>query len=136
MGLALIPRGPAGRISANNAVGVAGNAATRHPEQVRRVLAWLGSAAGNRYLGLDGNTIPAVVSEQRVYRDYWAGRGVDVSPFFDVLRDGQTGAGGGPGFPAALEAMDPILAEMFLGRVPVPLALERAQAAATDAVRG
>lgn len=134
-GLALIPQGPAGRISANNSIGVAGNAGSRHPEQTRRVLAWLGSAAGNRYLGVDGNTIPAVVSEQQVYRDYWARRGVDVSPFFDALRDGQTAAGGGPGFPAALKAMDPALAEMFLGRVPVATALDEAQAAADDAMR-
>ncbi|MFE2956388.1 extracellular solute-binding protein [Nocardia tengchongensis] len=126
-GLAMIPAGPAGRVSANNAIGVAGNAATAHPEAARRVLAWLGSAAGNRYLGLDGATIPAVVSEQQVYRDYWARHGVDVSPFFDVLRGAKISAGGGAGFPAALQAITPILDEMYLGRIPVPEALARAQ---------
>lgn len=126
-GLAMIPAGPAGRVSANNAIGLAGNAATPHPAAVRRVLAWLGSAAGNRYLGIDGATIPAVVSEQQVYRDYWARHGVDVSPFFDVLRDQEIAAGGGAGFPAALEAMTPIFDEMYLGRIPVPDALARAQ---------
>ncbi|MFF0634061.1 ABC transporter substrate-binding protein [Nocardia sp. NPDC004151] len=132
-GLAMIPEGPAGRVSANNAIGVAGNAATAHPDAVRRVLAWLGSAAGNRYLGLDGNTIPAVVSEQQVYRDYWARRGVDVSPFFDVLRGRTISAGGGPGFPVALQAITPIFDEMYLGRIPVPEALTRAQRAADTA---
>ncbi|WP_459963672.1 ABC transporter substrate-binding protein [Nocardia sp. IFM 10818] len=132
-GLAMIPAGSRGRISANNSIGVAGNAASEHPDAVRRVLAWLGSAAGNRYLGLDGATIPAVTSEQQVYRDYWARLGVDVSPFFEVLRDGWIAAGGGPGFPAALETIDPILDEMFLGRIPVPRALDRAQQAATEA---
>lgn len=133
-GLALIPQGPKGRISANNSIAVAGNAASPHPEATRRVLAWLGSAAGNRYLGVDGATIPAVVAEQQVYRDYWARHGVDVTPFFEVLRDGWISGGGGPGFPAALEAMDPILAEMFLGRLPVASALQRAQDAGDRAL--
>ncbi|AYF78983.1 sugar ABC transporter substrate-binding protein [Nocardia yunnanensis] len=126
-GLAMIPAGPAGRVSANNAIGLAGNAATAHPEAMRRVLAWLGSAAGNRYLGTAGATIPAVVSDQQVYRDYWAGHGVDVSPFFEVLRGTTIAAGGGTGFPAALQAMTPILDEMYLGRIPVADALSRAQ---------
>ncbi|WP_405134174.1 ABC transporter substrate-binding protein [Nocardia sp. NBC_01388] len=133
-GLALIPQGPVGRLSTDNSVGVAANAASKHPAAVRRVLAWLGSPAGDRYLGVDGATIPAVISERQVYQDYWARHGVDVSAFFDVLRDGQIAAGGGPGFPAALKAMDPILAEMFSGRIPVAAGLERAQAAANDAV--
>ncbi|MGW4716341.1 ABC transporter substrate-binding protein [Nocardia sp. NPDC004260] len=133
-GVALLPAGPAGRVSTNNAIGVAGNAATRHPDAVRRVLAWLGSGAGNRHLGEGGATIPAVVSEQQRYRDYWAGKGVDVSPFFDVLRGPRISSGGGPGFSAALRAVDPIFAEMYLGRIPVPEALSRAQAAAEAAV--
>ncbi|WP_307817283.1 ABC transporter substrate-binding protein [Nocardia acididurans] len=133
-GVAMIPAGPAGRVSAGNAIGLAGNTAARHPEAVRRVLAWLGSAAGNRYLAADGNTIPAVVSEQQVYRDYWARRGVDVSPFFDVLRGGQIAAGGGAGFQAAIRAILPVFDEMFLGRVPVDEALDRAQAVGDEII--
>ncbi|WP_174188715.1 ABC transporter substrate-binding protein [Nocardia barduliensis] len=133
-GVAPLPEGPAGRVSTNNAIGVAANAATRHPDAVRRVLAWLGSGAGNRYLAEGGAAIPAVVAEQQRYRDYWAEKGVDVSPFFDVLRGPRISSGGGPGFPAALRAMDPIFAEMYLGRIPVPEALARARAAAESAV--
>ncbi|WP_051179631.1 ABC transporter substrate-binding protein [Nocardia concava] len=133
-GLAMIPEGPDGRVSADNAIGVAGNTASAHPEAVRRVLAWLGSADGNRYLGAEGATIPAVVSDQQVYRDYWARHGVDVSPFFDVLQGKTIAAGGGAGFPAALRAITPILDEMYLGRIPVPDALARAQREANAAV--
>ncbi|MFI5778352.1 ABC transporter substrate-binding protein [Nocardia sp. NPDC051570] len=132
-GVALMPRGPAGRVSTDNAIGVAGNATTRHPDAVRRVLAWLGSAEGNRYLGENGATIPAVVADQGVYREYWARKGIDVSPFFDVLDGPRIGSGGGPGFAAALKAIDPILGEMFLGRIPVPEALSRARDAAQQA---
>ncbi|MCM6777047.1 sugar ABC transporter substrate-binding protein [Nocardia sp. CDC159] len=132
-GVAMLPHGPAGRVSTDNAIGVAGNAATRHPDAVRRVLAWLGGAAGNRYLGVHGATIPAVSAVQQVYRDYWSRRGIDVGPFFDVLAGPRIESGGGPGFPAALKAIDPILGEMFLGRIPVPEALARARAAAERA---
>ncbi|MEU2031065.1 extracellular solute-binding protein [Nocardia amamiensis] len=133
-GVAPLPHGPSGRVSTNNAIGVAGDAATRHPDAVRRVLAWLGSGAGNRYLARDGATIPAVVTEQGAYRDYWAAKGVDVSPFFDVLRGPRIPSGGGPGFPAALRAIDTIFAELYLGRIPVREALSRARAAAEAAV--
>nr|WP_221333207.1 sugar ABC transporter substrate-binding protein [Nocardia transvalensis] len=132
-GIAMIPSGPAGRVSTNNAIGVAGNAGSKHPEAVRRLLAWLGSAEGNRYLVQDGATIPAVVADQRFYRDYWSAKGIDVSPFFDVLDGPRISSGGGTGFTAALEAIKPVLGEMFLGRIPVPEALSRAVAAGTAA---
>ncbi|MGY1869504.1 MULTISPECIES: ABC transporter substrate-binding protein [Nocardia] len=132
-GVALLPEGPDGRVSTNNAIGVAANAATRHPDAVRRVLAWLGSGAGNRYLAEGGAAIPAVVAEQQRYRDCWGGKGVDVAPFFDVLRGPRISPGGGPGFPAALRAVEPIFAEMYLGRIPVPEALSRARSAAESA---
>ncbi|WP_227985044.1 ABC transporter substrate-binding protein [Nocardia spumae] len=132
-GIAMIPAGPAGRVSTNNAIGVAANANSAHPEAVRRVLSWLGSPAGNRYLAAGGQTIPAVVSDQQVYRDHWSAKGIDVAPFFDVLRGRRIESGGGPGFTAALRAVDAIFDEMFLGRIPVPEALSRAQAAAEAA---
>ena len=134
-GIAMLPAGPAGRVSTDNAIGIAANARTAHPDAVRRVLSWLGGPAGNRYLAEGGRTIPAVVSDQQVYRDHWAGEGVDVSPFFDVLREGRIESGGGPGFAAALEAIDAIFDEMFLGRIPVPEALARAQRAAEEAAQ-
>ncbi|MGV9674311.1 ABC transporter substrate-binding protein [Nocardia sp. NPDC003482] len=132
-GVAMLPSGPAGRVSTNNAIGVAGNAATRHPDAVRRVLAWLGSAEGNRFVGENGTTVPAVLADQPIYREYWSRKGIDVRPFFDVLTGPRIASGGGPGFPAALKAIEPILAEMFLGRTPVPDALHRARAAAERA---
>ncbi|MCX4096447.1 ABC transporter substrate-binding protein [Nocardia sp. alder85J] len=135
-GVAPMPAGPAGRVSTNNSIGVAGNAASRHPEATRRVLAWLGSAEGNAYLAADGATIPAVVADQHLYRDFWTRAGVDVSPFLEVLAGRRTEPGGGPGFPAALEAVTAVLAEMFQGRIPVPEALSRAQAAGRAAAAG
>ncbi|BBZ67851.1 sugar ABC transporter substrate-binding lipoprotein UspC [Mycolicibacterium insubricum] len=128
-GIAPMPAGPQGRVSVTNGIVAAGNAATAHPEQVRRLLAWLGSAEANAYLGADGVAIPAVRSAQHGYLQYWAGRGVDVAPFFDVLAGPHAEVPAGAGVPAGLAAIKPFFDEMFLGRLPVDTALARAQAA-------
>ena len=50
-GVAMLPAGPAGRVSVTNGIVAAGNPASRHPDAVRQVLAWLGSTRGNEYVG-------------------------------------------------------------------------------------
>jgi multiple sugar transport system substrate-binding protein len=84
-GVAMLPSGPKGRVSVTNGIAAAGNSASKHPDAVRQVLAWMGSAAGNVYLGRTGAAIPAILSAQSGYLDYWAAKGVDVTPFFSVL---------------------------------------------------
>ncbi len=131
-GLAMLPEGPAGRVSVTNGIAAAGNSATTHPAEVRQVLAWLGSAQGNAFVGADGAAVPAVLGAQRAYFDYWSGRGVDVSPFFRVLDGPRIPAPGGAGFAAGYQAITPYFDEMFLGRLPVEEALAQAQAAANS----
>ena len=98
------------------------------------MLAWLGSHQGNEYLGRQGAAIPAVLSAQHVYFDYWARRGVDVTPFFAVLDGPRIPAPGGfAGFPAGNQAIKPYFDEMFLGRTDVAATLRRAQDAANTA---
>ena len=132
-GVALLPAGPVGRVSVTNGIAAAGNSASPHPEAVRDVLEWMGSADGNAYLGAGGVAVPAVLAAQRTYFDYWAGKGVDVAPFFDVLRGPRIPAPGGAGFAAGFDALKPYFDEMFLGRLDVGQALARAQAAANAA---
>jgi multiple sugar transport system substrate-binding protein len=132
-GVALLPAGPVGRVSVTNGIAAAGNAAAPHPEAVREVLQWMGSADGNAYLGASGAAVPAVLAAQRTYLDHWAGKGVDVAPFFDVLRGPRIPAPGGAGFAAGFDALKPYFDEMFLGRLDVGQALARAQAAANAA---
>jgi multiple sugar transport system substrate-binding protein len=134
-GVVPMPIGPVGRVSVTNGIAAAANSATRHPDAVRKVLAWMGSARGNRYLGARGAAIPAVLQAQTAYFDYWAGRGVDVGPFFSVLDGPRIPAPGGPGFAAGYEALQPYFDEMFLGRADVATALGDAQAAANAAAR-
>jgi multiple sugar transport system substrate-binding protein len=112
-----------------------GNSTSKHPDAVRQVLAWMGSDEGNAYLGRQGAAIPAVLSAQRVYFDYWAAKGVDVTPFFAVLNGPRIPAPGGAGFPAGDVAMKSYFDEMFLGRGDVAATLRRAQEAANAAAR-
>jgi len=132
-GVALLPAGPVGRVSVTNGIAAAGNSASRHPKAVRDVLEWMGSADGNAYLGASGAAVPAVLAAQRTYLDYWAGKRVDVAPFFDVLRGPRIPAPGGAGFAAGFDALKPYFDEMFLGRLDVGQALAQAQAAANAA---
>ncbi|NTY63371.1 ABC transporter substrate-binding protein [Mycolicibacterium sphagni] len=132
-GVALLPTGPAGRVSVTNGIVAAGNPASRHPDAVRQVLAWLGSTRGNEYIGRQGAAIPAVLPAQAVYFDYWSAKGVDVRPFFSVLDGPRIAAPGGAGFAAGYQAIKPYFDEMFLGRTPVTEALAAAQQAANAA---
>jgi multiple sugar transport system substrate-binding protein len=132
-GVAMLPIGPAGRVSVTNGIAAAGNPATRRPEAVREVLAWLGSREGNVYVGRRGSAIPAVLPAQQVYFDYWSAKGVDVTPFFRVLDGPRIDAPGGAGFAAGYQAIKPYFDEMFLGRRPVADALAAAQRAANIA---
>jgi multiple sugar transport system substrate-binding protein len=132
-GVVAMPVGPVGRVSVTNGIAAAGNSATKHPDAVRQVLAWMGSTQGNQYVGASGAAIPAVLEAQRVYFDFWARRGVDVKPFFSVLDGPRIPAPGGPGFPAGYQALQPYFDEMFLGRADIAHTLGDAQAAANAA---
>jgi multiple sugar transport system substrate-binding protein len=133
-GVTMLPIGPAGRVSVTNGIVAAGNSNTAHPQAVRAVLAWLGGK-GNEYLGRSGAAIPAVLSAQRVYFDYWKARNVDVKPFFAVLDGPRITAPGGAGFAAGFQAVKPYFDEMFLGRRPVAETLAAAQRAANTAAQ-
>jgi multiple sugar transport system substrate-binding protein len=134
-GVATLPTGPVGRVSVTNGIAAAGNSASKHPDAVRQVLAWMGNDQGNGYLGRRGAAIPAVLSAQRVYLGYWAAKGVDVSPFFTVLNGPRVSAPGGAGFAAGYQALKPYFDEMFLGRGDVAATLKQAQSAANAAAR-
>ena len=134
-GVAMMPEGPVGRVSVTNGIAAAGNTATKHPDAVRQVLGWMGSKEGNEYLSRHGAAIPAVLSAQPVYFDFWAAGGVDVTPFFAVLQGPRTAAPGGAGFAAGNDALKPYFDEMFLGRGDVAGTLKQAQAAANAAAQ-
>ncbi len=133
-GVTMLPTGPAGRVSVTNGIVAAGNSATRHPDAVRELLAWMGGR-GAEFLGRSGAAIPAVISAQQSYLDYWSAKDVDVAPFFAVLDGRRITAPGGTGFAAGFQAIKPFFDEMFLGRRPVAETLAAAQRAANTAAQ-
>ena len=133
-GVAPLPAGPAGAISVTNGVIAAGNAHSKHPDAVDKVLRWLGSAEGSAAIGEDGSASPAVVAAQQGFLDYWKRKDVDVSPLYEVLKNGSVQAPQGAGWAKAQDAFGPVFEEMFLGRIPVADALKKAQTAANAAI--
>ncbi|QNE43946.1 extracellular solute-binding protein [Frigoribacterium sp. NBH87] len=133
-GVAMMPAGPAGRVSVSNGIVAAGDAHTAHLDDTAKVLAWLGSTDGAEYIGRDGAAVPAVTGAQEPYYAYWASRGVDVSPFFDVIASGDTIPAPTSLYGTAQPALDPLLDQVFAGSLPVPEGLAAAQAAAEAAV--
>ena len=133
-GVAMMPAGPAGRVSVSNGIVAAGNAHTSHLDDTAKVMAWLGSTDGSEYIGRDGAAVPAVIGAQEPYYAYWASRGVDVSPFFDVVASGDTIPAPTSIYGVAEPAIDPLLDQVFAGTLPVPEGLAAAQAAAEAAL--
>lgn len=133
-GLTTVPQGPAGSVTVANGIIAAASSTTKHEDAVTEVLAWIGSEEGASYIAADGSAFPAVLGAQQTYLDYWAGEGVDVTPFLDAA-DGATigaphGAKAGAGATAAAE----ILKEVFLGRLDVAAGVTQAQEAANSAI--
>jgi multiple sugar transport system substrate-binding protein len=136
-GVVNLPAGPAGAVSVTNGISVMGNAASAHPEAVAKVLTWLGSADGNQQIGSTGANLPGVLAAQQVYLDYWAAEQVDLTPFFDAIKNvTPIPAPVGANFAAGYAAIDPVLDEVFLGRTPVAEGLKQANQDANAAIAG
>jgi multiple sugar transport system substrate-binding protein len=76
-----------------------------------------------------------VLKAQPVYFDYWAAKGVDVTPFFSVLDGPRIPAPGGAGFAAGNDALQSYFDDMFFDRGDVATILMQAQVAANAATR-
>lgn len=137
-GVAAMPAGPAGRVSVTNGIVAAGNAHTDSPEATAKVLTWLGSDEGNRFVGSTGAGVPAVVSAQQSFFDFWNAKNVDVARFFEVLaNDAPTISPPQLSNYSEVEAVyRPILNDVFAGKIEVGPGIQQAQDAANSAVAG
>lgn len=135
-GLAPIVEGPKGRIGVVHGVAALGNADSKHPEAVTKVLAWLGSAKGQEALGATGAAFPAALDAQKSFTDYWTAKGVDTAEFAKAAAGENTAAPLGPRSNAGLNAIGEVFPEMFAAQVPVADALKQAQDGANEAVAG
>jgi multiple sugar transport system substrate-binding protein len=133
-GVAPMVAGPAGRVSVVNSVIAAGNARTPHPDAVARVLDWIGSEAGADPVGGRGAALPAVTGSQQKFFDYWRERGVETGYFGSLGGTATIDPPLGPKFGTGSRAFNPVLGEVFAGRLPVGPGLQQAQDAANAAV--
>ncbi|MGW6195574.1 ABC transporter substrate-binding protein [Kribbella sp. NPDC055110] len=134
-GVVNLPKGPAGSISVTNGIVAVGNAQSKHLDATKKLLEWLGTAEGNSAIGKTGANLPAVLAAQQSYFDYWKSKGVDVTPFFDVVKNNPIiPAPVGEKYGAASTAAQPTLNEVFLGRLPVAEGLQKANDAANAAL--
>lgn len=130
-----LPSGPTGRISPTNGIVAAASSATADAVAQDALLQWLGSTEGAAAIGESGSTLPAVQSAQAAYLEYWSRRGIDVTPLFEVLKNGWIQPPQGENYGAAADAMQPYFDEVFLGARPLQEGLEEAERAANDAMR-
>ncbi len=137
-GIASMPAGPQGRVSVTNGIVAAGSAHTAHLDATTRVLKWLGSEEGNRFVGSSGAAVPAVVSAQRAYFDYWGAKNVDVSKFFEVLANNvpTITPPQSAHFAKVEAAFGPIFNDVFSGKLPLMPGLQEAQDAANAVIDG
>lgn len=136
-GTAMLPAGPAGAVSVTNGIVAVGNVKTAHQTATEKVLKWIGTKEGNAPIGATGANLPGVTAAQQSYFDYWKGQGVDVSPFFDVVKNKPTiPAYAGQNFTPASTAAKPFLDQVFLGQLPVQSGLQQAQDAGNKAMNG
>ncbi|MDO5727294.1 MAG: sugar ABC transporter substrate-binding protein [Bowdeniella nasicola] len=126
-GLAPMVAGPEGRVSVVHSVAAVGNADTPHKDATIKVLKWIGSKDGQVALASSGAAFPAVVDAQDEYVQYWKDQGVDVSAFQKAAEGTTTKAPIGANIGAGMDATADTIKDMFLGRIPVAQALEKAQ---------
>jgi len=132
-GIAPMPAGPKGAVSVVNSVIVAGNAKSKSVEATTKVLQWMGSADGAKFIGSTGAAVPAVTSAQAAFTDYWKGKKVDPTQFAKQGAMPSISAPAGENYGAAFGAWKPTFDEIFLGRTPVQEGLVKAEAAANKA---
>lgn len=134
-GIARIPAGPAGRVSVVNGIIAAGNAKAHNADATKKVLDWIGSKESADIIAADGSAFPAVTTAQSSYTEHWKKQDVDTKPFTQAAKGKSIGAPHGPKANNADIKANPILKEMFLGRLSVKAGLKKAQAAANKAIK-
>lgn len=129
-GLAPVPAGPDGAVTVVDGVAAAVNAASPNPEATIEVLHWISSADGQSALASHGVGVPAATGAQDLFLRAWADRGVDASAALEA--PAVVTAATGPRAQEVLQAVRPVLAQLYRGELPLGEALAAAQGAAEE----
>ncbi|MBC7724201.1 MAG: sugar ABC transporter substrate-binding protein [Burkholderiaceae bacterium] len=117
LGIAQVPAGPIGHpVSMYNGLGDSISAQTDYPEEAAKFVAYLGSDACQIMVGEEGVVFPARPAGTEAAVAAFESRGLDVSPFTDLVDDGYTVL-----FPVTtngaeiLSIMVPVLEAIYIG---------------------
>jgi len=133
-GVAPFPSGPAGSLSVTNSVVLASSATTDMPREQQLLAEWLGSAEGQRAIGISGSALPAAIDAQADYRAFWAEQRVDITAMLEILDNGHVQAPQGARYGEASDALQPILNSVFTGTLEADRGIREAEAAANEAI--
>ena len=91
LGIAALPSGPVGHpVSMYNGLGDSISSQSEHPEEAARLVDFLGSDECQTLVGEAGVVFPARPAGTEAAREAFAGQGLDVSPFLDLVENQHT----------------------------------------------
>ncbi len=117
IGVALMPKGPAGRAVNINGVSEAVYAKSPHEQQAKRLAHFLATPAAQQIMSDGGYVFPAIDSVGQGYADYWKTKGIDVSPYVEESKGKTFNLPIVPGFSGTEQGLNQTFNEIYLGRL-------------------
>ncbi|MHA6626504.1 ABC transporter substrate-binding protein [Pseudonocardia sichuanensis] len=117
LGVASVPSGPVGHpVSMYNGLGDSISAQTENPEEAAQFVAYLGSEECQVTVGKEGVIFPARPAGTAAAIEAFRAKGVDVSPFIDLVENRHTVLFPVTDHPAdVLSILDPALDSIYIG---------------------
>lgn len=134
-GVATLPAGPNGVMSAFNGLTDAIYVNTPHPKEAWELEKWLASSQSEHILGSGGFVWPAIRSEDQSFVQHWQQKGIDVSPYLKEALGPTVPFPITYGYNEASTDINDIFNEMYLGQLSVPDATSQAVQQANGAVQ-
>jgi multiple sugar transport system substrate-binding protein len=135
-GVAPLPAGPDGVVSATNGLGINIYAHSKHLPAAELLWAWLTNKATETLMSDDGYIWGSMPTVDSGYVGFWAKKGVDVSPFLTEQKGKTFLLGEAPNAQTAYTQMETELNLVFLNKVSVNSGLSTAVSEANSALGG
>ncbi len=119
IGVAALPKGPAGRTVVINGLGEVTYAASKHPEAAQKLITFLGSEKAQKIMGDAGYIIPALTDAGAGYVDFWKGKGIDVQPYLDSAAGTTVNMPVGEDWVAKDPEINKAASDIFLDKLPI-----------------
>ena len=135
-GVAPLPAGPDGVVSATNGLGINIYAHSKHLPAAELLWAWLTNKATETLMSNDGYIWGSMPSVDSGYVAYWAKKGVDVAPFLKEQKGKTFILGEAPNAQTAYTQMETELNLVFLNKETVNPGVSTAVSEANSALSG